>query len=420
VSEPSRLDRGRSSLDAMPGPSVRSEVGQLQAVLLHRPGAELARITPSNKDALLFDELLWLEHAQLEHDAFAEVLTDAGVEVLRVESMLAEVVADPELAQALVDRHVTATTCGPQAVQRVRELLLAGSASDLVDHLIAGVTLEEVGALDGLVAAASEPTELVLAPLPNLVFTRDSSAWIGEGVVLSPMHRRVRRRESDLLRTLYRHHPRFAAAPVWFGDEPHDPYPATFEGGDLLVVGARGLAIGLSERTTPAGVETLVSRLFAADVVDRVLAVDLPKIRAAMHLDTIVTQVDRDAFITYPKMTSSLRTYHVTPDARGGVHVTDAPGLMQGLAWAAGIDHARAIEPALGSIRAEREQWNDANNTLAVAPGEVIAYERNVATNEILDAAGIHVRTIPSYELPRGRGGPRCMSCPVTRAPLDA
>ena len=399
-------------------PSVRSEVGALRSVMLHRPGAELARVTPSNKDELLFDELLWVEHAQQEHDAFSEVLRAAGVEVLYVEELLAEVVADRDVAREVVAHHVTETACGPQAVGRVRELLLSGSPRELVDHLIGGVTLEEVGPLDGLVSAASAPTDLVLEPVPNLVFMRDSSAWIGEGVVLSPMNRLVRRRETDLLGTVYSLHPRFAGAPVWFGDAAHDLYPASFEGGDLLVVGDRGVAVGLSERTTPAGVETLATRLFAADVVDRVLAVDVPKVRAAMHLDTIVTQVDVDAFITYPSMTPSLRCLALTPNSGAGLHVSEVGGLMQGLAWAAGLDHARAIEPALGSIRAEREQWNDANNTLALAPGEVVAYERNVATNEILDRAGVTVHTIPSNELPRGRGGPRCMSCPVRRDPL--
>jgi arginine deiminase len=396
-------------------PDIRSEVAPLATVLLHRPGEELTRITPSNKDELLFDELLWLEHAQLEHDAFADVLLAAGAEVLYVERLLAEVAEDPDEARELVARHVTDTTCGPQAVDRVRELVLGGTPAELVDHLIAGVTLEEVGPLDGLVAAASAPTELVLQPLPNLVFTRDSSAWVGDGVVLSPMHRPVRRRETDLLRSIYRSHPRFAGSPVWFGGEAREHYPATFEGGDLLVVAERGLAIGLSERTTPSGVESLATRLFAAGVVDRILAVDLPKVRSAMHLDTIVTQVDVDAFITYPQMTGSLDCYQVVPAAGDGVHVTSAEGLMAGLAWAADLTHARAIEPVLGSIRAEREQWNDANNTLAIAPGTVITYERNVATNEILESAGIKVYTIPSFELPRGRGGPRCMSCPIRR-----
>jgi arginine deiminase len=399
-------------------PSIRSEVAPLSSVLLHRPGQELSRITPSNKDELLFDELLWLEHAQHEHDAFADVLRANGVEVLYVEELLAEVAADPSLAAALTERHVTETTCGPQAVDRVRELVQAGTPRELVDHLVAGVTLEEAGELDGLVAVASAPTEMVLQPLPNLVFTRDSSAWVGGGVVLSPMNRPVRRRETDLLRTVYREHPRFAGAPVWFGGDPYDHYPATFEGGDLLVVGDRGVAIGLSERTTPAGVEVLATRLFAAGVVDRVLAVDLPKVRAAMHLDTIVTQVDLDTFITYPRMTAHLACYQMVPGPEGRLTVTATDDFLDGLAWAAGLPAVRGIEPALGSIRAEREQWNDANNTLAIAPGVVIAYERNVATNDILEAAGITVHTIPSYELPRGRGGPRCMSCPITRTAL--
>ncbi len=398
-------------------PSIRSEVGRLETVLVHRPGAELSRITPSNMGELLFDELLWVEHAQEEHDAFAGVLRDAGVEVLYIEDLLAEVVADRTLATELVTRHVTEAVCGPQAVDDVRALLLDDDPAALAGHLIAGVTVEEVGGIGGLVASASAPSDPLVAPLPNLVFMRDASAWVGEGALLSPMRRSIRRRETDLLRTVYREHPRFADSPVWFGDQPQDTFPATFEGGDVLVVGDRGLAIGLSERTTPSGVETLASRLFDAGIVDRILAVDLPKVRAAMHLDTIVTQVDVGTFLTYPQMTRSLDAFQVTAGPHG-LHVEEAESFTDGLAWAAGLDAAHVIEPSFTSGRAEREQWNDANNTLAIRPGEVIAYERNVATNEVLDEAGIRVRTVPSFELPRGRGGPRCMSCPVRRAPL--
>ena len=196
---------------------VRSEVGQLRRVLLHRPGLELRRITPSNMDELLFDELLWVEHAQQEHDAFAELLTDNGVEVLHVERLLAEVVADEEVARDVVHRHVTPATCGPQAVARVRDFLLDLDPADLGDHLFGGVTIEEVGPGPGLVGAASAPSEHFLDPLPNAVFMRDSSAWIGEGVVLSPMRRQIRHRETDLLRLVYSRHAMFTDTPVWFG-----------------------------------------------------------------------------------------------------------------------------------------------------------------------------------------------------------
>ncbi len=402
-------------MSADPSVSVRSEVGQLRAVLVHRPGVELHRITPTNMEELLFDELVWVDRAQAEHDAFAQVMTESGAEVLYVEDLLAEVLADEEARKEVVFGNVTPQACGPALVDRVRGFLLDLDTDELVGHLFGGVTLAEVGASGGLVSAVTDHHETILEPLPNAVFMRDSSAWIGEGVLLSPMNRMVRRRETGLLRYVYTHHPRFAGTQVWFGADPGDHYPATFEGGDVLVVGARGLAIGMSERTTPQGVETLASRLFGAGVVDRILAVDLPKVRAAMHLDTVVTMVDVDAFIVYPSLLRDVRSYQVTPGADGAVHVSEAASLMQGMAWAAGLDHARAIEPALGSVKAEREQWNDANNTLALAPGEVVAYERNVATNQILSDAGITVRTMPSYELPRGRGGPRCMSCPVLR-----
>ncbi|MDF1596300.1 MAG: arginine deiminase [Acidimicrobiia bacterium] len=400
------------------GAAIRSEVGALQTVIIHRPDLELSRITPSNKDELLFDELIWLERAQVEHDAFADLMRATGAEVLYIDDLLTEVMADRSLADAVIVEHVTNDLCGVRLADRVRSFLTELPPERLVKHLIGGVTLDEVGATEGLVAALHGPNDFLLPPLPNAVFMRDSSIWIGDGVVLSPMNRLVRRRETDLLRMVYSHHPRFAATRIWFGNEPGEHFPASVEGGDVLVVGERGIAIGVSERTSPTGAAALTARLFEEGVVDRVLAVELPKGRSTMHLDTVVTMVDRNRFVLYPRIRSHVRALQVTPGPELGLHVEGEIDLIEGLAWAAGLDSADVIEPAMTSIQADREQWNDANNTFAVAPGEVIAYERNVATNEILEEAGVVVHRMPSYELPRGRGGPRCMTCPVARAPL--
>ncbi len=396
---------------------VGSEVGRLRTVLVHRPDLGMQRLTPTNKEELLFDELLWVERAQEEHDAFVEVLRGAGAEVLHVHRLLADILADRDLAAAVVTDQVTERSCGPTLTGRVREHLLGLDTDDLVRHLIGGLSIEEMGGGDGLVARAQRQHELLLQPLPNTVFTRDSSFWIGPGVVLSPMNRLARRRESDLLRLVYHHHPRFDGAAVWFGDEGGEHFPATIEGGDVLVVGERGLAVGISERTTPSGAEILAARLFAADVVERIVVVELPKARTTMHLDTVVSMVDRDAFVLYPRVRPLVRTLRLTP-RDGGVHVEEGGDLVEQLAWAAGLDEVRAIEPSLDSVAADREQWNDANNVFALAPGEVVAYERNPATNETLEEAGVTVHRIPSHELPRGRGGPRCMTCPVAREPL--
>jgi arginine deiminase len=398
---------------------VTSEVGRLRAVLVHRPDLELHRLTPTNMDELLFDELLWVERAQLEHDAFTTVIRDGGAEVLHLDALLVELLADEELAREVVAAHVTEKSCGPELVSRVRSFLLDLPTDDLVRHLIGGVSIEEVGGGDSLVARAHMPYEPVLSPLPNTVFMRDSSAWIGGGVVIAPMNRLVRRREADLLRLVYTQHPRFADAPIWFGDEQVEHYPATLEGGDLLVVGDGGLAVGISERTSPPGIENLVARLFDAGVVRRVVAVELPKARTTMHLDTVVTMVDRDAFVLYPRIRPHVRCFRLTPRGGSSIHVEDGGDILEELAWAAGLEQARAIEPTLHSVAADREQWNDANNVFAIAPGEVVAYERNVATNATLEEAGIVVHRMPSQELPRGRGGPRCMTCPISRDPLS-
>lgn len=400
------------------GGDIRSEVGRLQAVIVHRPDLELHRLTPGNKDELLFDELVWVEKAREEHDAFSATIADSGAQVLHLSSLLEEVLIDQELALEFVEAHVTDDLCGRRLANRVRRFLIELPVPELVRHLVGGVTLDEVGEAEGLVAALHGPDDFILAPLPNAVFMRDSSVWVGQGVILSPMNRVARERETDLLRLIYRLHPLFAGTAIWFGDQLGEHYPASVEGGDVLVVAERGLAIGISERTTPSGAAALAARLFEENVVDRILAVELPKARSTMHLDTVVTMVDRDAFVLYPKIRQQVRTLQVTPAADGHLQVVETSGLLEGLAWATGLDDIRSIEPPLQSVQAEREQWNDANNTFALGPGEVVAYERNVATNQVLEEAGITVHRIPSYELPRGRGGPRCMTCPVRRDPV--
>ena len=399
---------------------IRSEVGNLRSVIVHRPDLELHRLTPGNKDELLFDELVWVEKAREEHDVFGATIARAGVEVLYLSKLLEDVLTDAELALEFIDAHVTEDLCGRRLANRVRRFLLELPLPELVRHLIGGVTLEEVGEAQGLVAALHGPDDFILTPLPNAVFMRDSSVWVGNGVILSPMNRPVRQRETDLLRLVYGLHPLFADTPIWFGDQPGEHYPASVEGGDILVVGDRGLAIGISERTTPSGAAALAARLFDQNVVDRILAVELPKARSTMHLDTVVTMVDVDSVVLYPKIRQQVRTLEVTPGADGHLKVAEATDLLSGLRWATGRGEIRSIEPPLQSVQAEREQWNDANNTFALAPGEVVAYERNVATNEVLEEAGITVHRIPSYELSRGRGGPRCMTCPVRRDPIPS
>ncbi|MDQ3931571.1 MAG: arginine deiminase [Actinomycetota bacterium] len=396
---------------------VRTEVGRLRTVLVHRPDLELRRVTPSNMDELLFDELIWVDRAQEEHDDFVRVLSDAGTEVLYLERLLADVLSDGEVAREVVHSQVTDTTCGPGLVDSVRGFLLELPIEALVRHLIGGVALADLDESDSFVARVHRPFEPLLRPLPNAVFMRDSSAWVGEGAVISPMNRLVRRREADLLRLVYLLHPFFAGVPIWFGEERREYYPATVEGGDVLVVAEDALAIGVSERTTPPGVETLAMRLFEAGVVKRILAVELPRARGTMHLDTVVTMVDHGTFLLYPRIRPHVRCLRLTPRGGGRLEVAEGADLLTELAWACGVERVRSLEPDLDSVEAEREQWNDGNNVLAVAPGEIVAYERNPATNAVLEEAGLIVHRIPSFELPRGRGGPRCMTCPTLRDP---
>lgn len=397
---------------------VRSEVGPLEAVLVHRPDLELHRVTPATKDELLFDELVWVERAQQEHDAFTDAIRSAGAETLYLEELLADVLRERGVRDGILATHVSEARSGRRIAHKARAILSEMPAELLARHLIGGLTHTEAGETGGLVEALSGPEEFVLTPLANTVFMRDSSVWIGDGVVISPMNRVVRRRESDLLHWIYRHHPRFAGAEIWFGDEDGEHWPASVEGGDVLVVGDRAIAIGVTERTTPSGAAALATKLFESDVVDRVVVVELPAARSMMHLDTVLTMVDRDRLLVYPRLEAMARTMRVTPGADGSLIVDEGSSLAADFGWAAGVDRMDMLVPPLDGFQADREQWNDGNNVFAVGPSHVIAYERNVLTNKVLTDAGVTVDEIPSYELSRGRGGPRCMTCPVQRAAL--
>lgn len=402
---------------------VDSEVGRLRTVLLHRPGRELARLTPRNNDSLLFDGIPWVGRAQEEHDAFAEALRRHGVEVLYLQTLLTEVLANPDARAELTEAVLVDVRLGDTLRRRVADYLNYLDPAGLASVLVAGLAHEELrGHLGpdarrrgGLVYALMDPHDFVIDPLPNLLFTRDSSVWVGDHAAVTSLSMPARRRETTLTYALYRHHPRFVGTPLLY--EPHLEH---VEGGDILLLAPGVLAVGVGERTTPAGAERVARRAFAAGVAHTVLVVPVAQERATMHLDTVCTMVDVDAVVMYPKLADSLVAYTVTAGDDGEPVVSGPAPFLTAAAQAMGIDTLRVIDTGLDPVTAEREQWDDGNNTLAIAPRLCVAYERNVETNAQLERAGIEVIRIPGSELDSGRGGPRCMSCPIERDRVSA
>jgi len=401
-------------------PRVTSEVGRLRTVLLHRPGAELRRLTPRNNDQLLFDGVPWVARAQEEHDAFAEALRGRGVEVLHLDRLLADVMEVPAARDELIAAAVDDPRLGATLRHATTSHLSGLGAADLASVLIAGLAHDELRGGRGLAYELMTRGDFVVPPLPNLLFTRDSSVWVGDQVAVTSLTMPARLRESTITRAVYSHHPRFAGTEQLYGPELEH-----LEGGDVLALAPGVLAVGVGERTTAGGAERVARRAFARGLAHTVLVVPVPQERATMHLDTICTMVDVDAVVMYPNLADHLVAWTVTageqpPDDADTteLRVTGPQPLLVAAAAAMGIDRLRVIDTGLDPVTAEREQWDDGNNTLALAPRLAVAYERNTVTNAALEAAGIEVVPIAGSELGSGRGGPRCMSCPVVREDL--